>query len=321
MFNLNQLLPPIPQGKDVITYSVRINGKPIPDNFVVTTISTYRCFNRIPHATLQLLDSEVATQKLETSDQDLLSPGNPIEILAGYSKIEEIIFSGIIINHCIKIKGQKTPELKIVCKDLAVRLTVERKNNYFLNDTDQGIIESIIRQDEELDDNIAETLTEHQEMVQYHATDWDFIITRAEANAHLVEARDGEIISRPPDFEGEAKLVLNYGSSIFEFEAEMDARDQYPLAKASSWDYSKQELLEVQADDGGVSVLSGGGIGGAFGAATSAISTVAGAVGVSLPGAPPNTDYRESLGVKQQLNQHSGKLSQQELEGWAAAQY
>lgn len=322
MLNSSQLLPPLPGRTDVVTSSIKVNGSLIPDNFEVVSIIVNRCFNRIPYALLHVLDSDVSEQQMAVSDQDIFSPGNEIEIAAGYYGDEALIFKGIIIRHALKIRANQSPALEIECKDKAVRMTVERKNKYFLDSTDQEIIESVLRS-HSLTPDVGDTGVTHAEMVQYYATDWDFIQARAEANALLTLAKDGTVIARKPDFDGEAKMVLNYGSSIFEFEAEMDARDQYPAAKASAWDYSNQQLAEVQADASGVSPL--GGLGGAIGqaasAAGSAAQSVAGAVGRTLPGVPPNTDYRQALNVSHVLLQHAGKLTQPELEKWAEAQY
>ncbi|HMQ46523.1 MAG TPA: type VI secretion system tip protein VgrG [Saprospiraceae bacterium] len=322
MLNLSQLLPPLPDRTDVITFSIKVNGTLIPDNFEVSSIVVNRCFNRIPYALLQVLDSDVSAQRMEVSDQDIFSPGNEIEISAGYYRDEAVIFKGIIIRHALKIRAGQSPMLEIECKDKAVRMTVERKNAYFLESSDQEIIESILN-NHGLTPEVESTSVTHPEMVQYHATDWDFILTRAEANALLVLAKDNTIIAKKPDFEADAKMVLTYGSSIFEFEAEMDARDQYPAAKAVTWDYTNQALTEVQADANGVSALGGlgGAIAGAVGAVAGAAQSALGAVGVSLPGVPPNTDYTQSLGVSHVLLQHSGKLPQPELEKWVEAQF
>lgn len=310
MLNPSQLLPPVPGRTDVVTFSVKVNGSPVPDNFEVTAIVINHCFNRISYALLKVLDSDVAAQRMEVSDQDIFSPGNDIEISAGYYRDETPVFQGIIIRHALKISGFSSAVLEIECKDKAVAMTVERKNKYFLNSTDQEIIESIARS-HGLNPDVEDTGFTHPEMVQYYATDWDFILSRAEANALLVLTKGGALIAQKPDFNGDVKMVLNHGSSIFEFEAEMDARDQYPAAKAAAWDYSSQALLEVQAGASGVS--ASGGIGGALAGAASA--------GIRLPGVAPNTDYSQALGVSHILLQHPGKLTQPELEKWAEAQY
>lgn len=322
MLNPSQLLPPLPEKTDVVSLEIQINGNAIPDNLEVTHVSVNRSFNRIPYAVIRILGTEVSNAQREISDMDILSPGNTISIKAGYYTQNETIFEGIIIRHALKINGKQAPVIEIESKDVAVKMTIDRKNKYFADLKDSDIIEEI-SSSYGITGQIEDTADTHPEMVQYHATDWDFILTRAEANAKLVWVKDGELIVAKPDFEGEAGFVLSYGSSIYEFEAEMDARDQFPAVQATSWDHGNQELIAVEATADGVSPSGGllGGLSGAASALSGAAQSLAGAVGISLPGVPPNTDYREVLGVKNHLLQHSGKLSQGELEKWAEAKY
>ncbi|MEM9885307.1 MAG: type VI secretion system tip protein VgrG [Bacteroidota bacterium] len=317
MININpsQLLPPLPDKTDVITYTIKVNEEVISDQLEVMQIQVNRSFNRIPYAILRVLESDVSTQRMEVSDQDLLSPGNKIEVAVGYYSDETTIFKGIIIRHAIKVKSQKAPLIEIECKDVAVKMTVGRKNKYFFNKTDGSIIEEIAQSYKgEIQTEIKGADVEHPHMVQYFATDWDFVLTRADANALLVAVVDGKLFAQKPDFNQAAKHVFNYGSSLYEFEAEMDARDQYPAAKVASWNPAEQKVLAAEADAAGSSVLGGsGGLGGA-------ISKIGNLV-ADLRGTGVNTDYTQVIGIGNYLAQHSGVFTNQELQAWASAQY
>src|SRR5213078_3264991 len=53
-----------------------------------------------------------------------------------------------------------------------------------------------------------------------------------------------------PEFSGEAKLTIQYGATVHDLDAEIDARLQYKSVKGSSWRYTDQELLDsVEAED------------------------------------------------------------------------
>ena len=286
-------------------------------------MAIHRRFNRIPFAVLQIIDSGPSEQRLQASNQDVFSPGNTIELLVGYSSDETTLFKGLIIKHSIKILPGQSARIEVECKDQAIKMTVGRKNRYFGNIKDHEIIRQILNTDyrEDITGEIEETDAKHEHMVQYFATDWDFVLSRADANAQLVIPIDGNLVIQKPKFEADEKFVLNYGSSIYEFEAEMDARDQYPSARTVAWDSTEQALKVAEASENGPKLLSSGGIGGLVDAA-SAVAT-GGLQGLidSLDGSAPNTDYRQVIGIKNFLRQHSGTFTNEELQKWAEAQF
>jgi len=311
---LSQLLPPLPQDPSVISYALLVDGDALPDTVMVKSIQVTRCANRIPYALIEVLDGDPATQAFPSSDLDMLSPGKSIEIKLGYRGDNSTVFKGLIVRHALSIPQGGAPTVELECKDEAVKLTVGRKNKYFFNQKDSEIMEELIRNVGQPE--VDATSVEHKEMVQYYATDWDFILTRAEANGMIVFADDGKVIVQKPDFDQDPKFPLQYGSSIFEFEAEMDARDQYPTVEVSSWAVSEQEVQRI--NPGG-----SGGLGG-FGAAASsvggALSGAADRLGVDLPGNPPNTDYTQVMGLDQMPLQHGTNLNREEAQYWAEAQ-
>ena len=312
--NLSQLTIPLPEDTSVIDFTIKVNNVVISEEIGILSIEINRSFNRIANAQIVIRDGSVADQEFPISDQDTFSPGNEIEIMAGYLPERETLFKGIIIKHAIKICTKGQSYLEIECKDKAVKMTVGRKNKYFFNDTDSGIIESIARE-HGLTADVDNTNVNHQEMVQYFCTDWDFILTRAESNSKLVLTNNGELRIKSPEFEQEPEFTVNYGTSLFEFEAEMDARNQYPAAKAAAWNPASQDLIESEfssSGSGGTSLSS---------SLSGATSSVGSTLGTNLPGSSPSTDYSQVIGISNYLVQHSGRLSQEELQNWAEAQF
>ncbi len=307
---LNQLAPPLPQDTGLVSFVIKVNDLPIPDSIPVMRIEVAYAANRIPWATIAILDGDPATQTFASSDLDTLSPGQSIEILAGYGGINKQIFKGIILRHSVRIWQDEAPYIEIECKDEAIRLTAGRKNRYFFERKDSDIIEALLRPVVRAE--VEATRVRHREMVQYYATDWDFILTRAEANGMLVLTHAGKVSVQKPDLDQEARFALTYGSSIYEFEAEMDARDQFPRAEASTWDPADQQVLKMRASTQGRSLLGG--------LRPSLLSAAATNLGVNLPGQAPNTDYPQVMGWDAYPLQHGGDFSNEECEAWAEAQ-
>ncbi len=320
-FNLSQLLPPTPDRTDLVSYTLKIGGNTIPDVVAVKSITVTYSANKIPVAQVMILDGDVSTQRFDSSDLDIFSPGSEIEILAGYHGDEKTIFKGIIVKHTLRIPENSQPHLEITCKDKAVKLTAGRNNRYFFNQTDSEIISSILRGKVQAD--VEDTNTQHKEMVQYYSSNWDFVVTRAEANGMLVLTKQGLVAVKKPDFGQESKFTLNYGTSILEFEAEMDARDQYPDAEAVSWNPADQSRQTATPGGSG----GGGGFGGfslpslpnsPLGNAVG--NVISGTLGISLPTAPPNTDYTRVMGLDHYPLQHTGAFTTEETQAWAGAQ-
>lgn len=317
--NLNQLLPPLPRRTDLVTYVIKINGTAIPDTVSVHSIAVTHVANKVSSARIVIIDGDAASQRFATSDLDILSPGSPIEIALGYHGEDRSVFKGIIVRHTVRVPQQGTAHIEVLCKHISVKLTVGRYNRYFFDETDSDIIKSLARG--KVTAEVADTSFQHPEMVQYGCTDWDFLVTRAEANGLLVIPKGDKLLVKVPDFDQEAKFTLNHGTSIVEFEAEMDARDQYPDVQVTTWDPSDQRSVTATPSQSG-----GGGFGGMrvpsipTGPIANIMATAAGALGLRLPNQPPNTDYTRVMGWAHFPLQHTGQFANEEAQVWAQAQ-
>ena len=194
-------------------------------------------------ARITLIDGDPDKQDFELSSSKKFLPGAELEILAGYHGDNATIFNGVIIKHGLKVGKGCPHRLVIDLKDATVKMTVGRKNKYFFDKTDSDIFTTILSNDyKKLEYYIQTTTVKHPEMVQHYCTDWDFIVTRAEKNGQVVIVNNGNIDIVKPDTTTEPILQVQYGSSIWEFEVEEDARDQYAEVKASSWDIGTQAI-------------------------------------------------------------------------------
>jgi len=272
------------------TYKIFSGGTELPASVGVAMISIQKAVNKVPAARLVLYDGDVSASDFELSGGELFVPGKELEIRAGYNNLEESIFKGIIIRHGLEV-SDKASKLVLDLKDPAVKMTVGRKNKYFFESKDSDIIEEILGAYSGLSPDVEATTTTHPEMVQYYVTDWDFILTRAEVNGKLILVEDSKVKILKPETSAEAKLELQYGTNVVEFQAEMDARTQYSASKSTSWDLANQELKETEGSDPGMDFQS------------------------NISGA----DLADVIGLSDFRLQHSGGLDDQELQAWADA--
>ncbi|MFC4873924.1 type VI secretion system tip protein VgrG [Negadavirga shengliensis] len=225
-----------------ISYSIMVDGTEIPQTYEFLSIVTHAEVNRIPFARLVLKDGDTAKEDFEISNEEKFVPGKEIEIKMGFDGDNTSVFKGIIIKHGIKINGNQTSVLQLECRHKAVKMTIGRKNKYFLEAADGEIMEQLIGT-YGLSPEVESTEVKHKEMVQYYCSDWDFLVSRAEVNGKVVLCQDDKVLVREPKFDGEAEFGLRYGETLYEFEAEMDARHQYDAVRCSAWKYSGQEIL------------------------------------------------------------------------------
>lgn len=132
-------------------------------------------------------------------------------------------------------------------------MTLGRKSKYFYDSKDSDIIEELIGNSGTTAD-VEATSNTHKELVQFQASDWDFMLTRAQANGKLCFVDDGTVKVAKPDFSGEAVETVVFGSSVHEFDGEIDARDQFSKITAKTWSYTDQELTQVEAQDPAISL-------------------------------------------------------------------
>ncbi|NQX92423.1 MAG: phage late control D family protein, partial [Flavobacteriales bacterium] len=237
---------------DLITFKLLTEGKELSNAYEIKSIGVTKQVNKVPTAKIVLIDGEASSREFKLSNEELLVPGKKIEITAGYHSDEETIFKGIVIKHNVKIR-ENTSQLIIECKDEAVKMTLSRNSKYFYDSTDSEIIEQLIG-DHGLEKDVESMSFQHKELVQYDATDWDFMLMRAQANGKLCFIDDGKITVAKPDVGQSEVETITFGAPMRDFDAEIDARLQVKKVSSFAWNHTDQELLEIEAQDPSVSL-------------------------------------------------------------------
>jgi len=237
---------PLLNSHDVVKLSILSEGSRIDDTIQIASINVSNVINKIPYARIELFDGDMPNRDFPVSNSDVFKPGSEIEISAGYGDSEASIFKGIVIKHGIKVAGQNRSRLIIECRDKAVAMTVGRHNANYIDSKDSDIISTLIGQYSGLSTDVDATSTQYPELVQYYCSDWDFMLSRAEANGLLVCVEGAKLSVKEPQTSASAVLKLSYGDDIVEFNAEIDARSQLSEVNSASWDPSEQAVIEEQ---------------------------------------------------------------------------
>jgi len=252
---LDSLPPGTAPATDVVSAKVFINETELSGEVAVAEITVSKQFNKIASAQVVFMDGAASDRDFPLSADDTYKPGNTIRIQLGYHGDLTTVFEGVIVKHAIKIKPNGASRLIIDAKDKAIALTGARKSAYFIDKTDSDVITQLAGS---LTPDIESTSMSHKQLIQYDATDWDFLVTRAEANSMLVLTDDGKLVVKKPDTSATAVLVATYGDNIWDFDAEMDARRQVVSVMSTSWDYTQQQI--EQSDKGSANFTETGNI-------------------------------------------------------------
>ena len=232
---------------DIVSLSVRVGGAPISDLAMVARVEVETGVNRIPRARVRIIDGSAVDGTFALSDSGAFSPGQDIEVLAGYQSFNTPIFKGIILSQGLKVQGAGNSYLELSCADPAVKMTFQRSSRQFVDTSDSDVLLTLIR-DAGLDGDVPASDGTHEVIVKHEATDWDFLVMRAEALGRVVIADGGTVSIRPPDFEP-PELVVQYGDSIASLDLEVDASTQVPPLTASAWDPATQKVVSAKAGE------------------------------------------------------------------------
>jgi Rhs element Vgr protein len=274
---------------DIATFTILSEGQEVSRAYQVVSITVTHEINRIPSATIIIVDGEAAKETFEISDKDEFIPGKKIQIKVGYGSVYQSIFKGIVIRHSIKIRKNGS-FLTVECRDQAVKMTIGAKNKYFVQQKDSEIIESLIRQ-YGLQPSVEATQEQHKKVVQVETTDWDFMAVRADLNGKLLFVEDGTVKVAKPDIRQKPVQTLLFGSTILEFDAEIDARHQFKNIKAIGWNPVDQALDVVDAKE----------------------------PAPNNQGNLKATDLANVIGLQDFTIQHPGATPKPELQAWANA--
>ncbi|MFO7826887.1 MAG: type VI secretion system tip protein VgrG [Cyclobacterium sp.] len=240
------------RSSDLVTFELIVDGETLPDTIHVQSLMVQKEINRIPYANISIVDGDVSLGDFPLSNTNTFIPGNEIALLAGYHSDNTLIFKGIIVNHKLRVRDGRQ-ELVMECKDKAYKMNANRNSGYFYEQKDSDLMEQLISRNG-LEADIETTHYSHPELVQYQCTDWDFLVTRAQANGKVVTVEGGKVLVAKPDLGQESIETVTFGANILEFDAEMDARNQVESVASMGWNAADQVMERIEANDPGISL-------------------------------------------------------------------
>lgn len=233
-----------------VSVKVLSNGQTVNPDFELYGVDLALELNRVPWARLTYLDGDASKPEFRIANAKAFEPGNSIEIQIGYSRAEgmpekPVIFQGLVVGHRLEVDAGNST-LTVEIQDNTRRMTQNRQSRVFENKKDADILSELVRNTPGLSKGQwPDTGLVHEKMVQFNCTDWDFMLSRAEANGLLVAVQNGTINLLKADAAPTSAQLLTYGNSdMYEFEIAADGSEQVAGVQASGWDIKDQKRQE-----------------------------------------------------------------------------
>jgi uncharacterized protein involved in type VI secretion and phage assembly len=226
--------------------TITCGGQTLDPQVEIVEIEIRRELDRIPEATLSLLDGSVAKREFALSNGELFVPGKPVTIALRYEGDGEdvTLFDGLVVRHAVESQAESSM-LRVELKDAAIKLTRQRKSAVFREQTDDAAIRAVIDAAGLEAGAFATADVSHPELIQYYASDWDFIVSRADVQSLAVDVHLGVVSLAKLELAGSAKRTLEYGlGDVHEFELELDGSQQWAELSSVAWDLPGQKLAD-----------------------------------------------------------------------------
>lgn len=228
----------------------------VTDQCTLISLTVRKAINRIGKATLVLDAGEKPDGSFPDSDTSPFKPGKKIKLTAGYETIKgekdasalDVLFEGNIISHRLSINNRQRARVIIECRDFAYPATLGRKNKIFEEAKDGDTIAKVLK-GHGLSVSADPTSVEYPQLIQYYSTDWDFALSRADANGLVIITEGSQTTVKKPKVSQGAALTVEYGKDLIEFDGSLSTSDQYAATQSIAWEISTQALVKAIAEE------------------------------------------------------------------------
>lgn len=225
-------------------FTIKVDGQALPREHQLLSVSISLVVNRIASARLTYLDGSAASSDFPLGNSELLKPGKRVEILAGAGTQQDSLFVGVVVRMNVKVRDTSAPQLIIDCRHAAMKMHVGRGNSSYIDQSDSEVIEALLSKSG-ISGDVTSTSLKHKQLVQFHTSDWDFMLARAQANGLLVWPVGDKLTVGKPAVDAAPRCTLQFGATLLEFDGEIDARSQFSAVRGITWDPAQQNLIEV----------------------------------------------------------------------------
>ncbi|MFT5819789.1 MAG: phage protein D [Crocinitomix sp.] len=238
-----------------LKYEIYLEGDLLDNEaFQLIGLSVTDRLNRVPRARLEINYYSVTEKKesqvvLQSSDKlaeapkkksAAFLPGGEIQIKLGYDTQSTEVFSGLITKQNLEANGRSSYVITVECKHKVNTMTLGKRTRFLHEGLSGTSSEKENGVDQVADMDALEKLVdfydmkldgpttlkhefEHENLVQYNCSDWDFLIIRAEQLGLVCRVEKDQIKMIDPVIGETIKDSVVLGETLISYEAEHDA--------------------------------------------------------------------------------------------------
>jgi uncharacterized protein involved in type VI secretion and phage assembly len=238
----------VPDGFTIPT--VLVDGSALPPNFAPLSIDVTHAVNRIPTALISIQAQSAVADQAPLMAGGPFKPASEVEIKLRRADEDDVsVFKGLVTAFEVHTR-EGLPTLDVVVKDKSVKLTGARNTRIWNDIADTDAIRSIVSDASLKVDTAPDTTPQHKTLVQHDCTDWDFILTRADAQGLGVVAIDGALSLKALAVDGEPAYSFSLGlDPITDLHFELNAASQAPSLSGVAWDPKQLAATEPATAD------------------------------------------------------------------------
>jgi len=227
-------------------FIVKVGGEALPREHQLLAASIVTAANRIASARLVYADGSAAAGNFELAGSARFVPGAVVEVLAGAGAAPALLFKGIVVRQSVRVREHAGSQFIVECRHAATRLALQRRSANHIEQRDDEVIEALLGA--VADAEVAATGLRHAQLVRHDVSDWDFCVARALANGWAILTRGAGLAVRAPAL-GRSVATLQYGATLLDFDAEIDARAQSGAVQTLTWSPADQALHACDGDE------------------------------------------------------------------------
>ncbi len=231
-----------------VSFELSINGKTSKLSPHILKIQVNKTIGKISRAKVVIHDGDSSKEKFELIETNTPKIGDTVEIkIGGDPTTLKSVYKGVVSGLSAEISNFNQ-HVTIECVDKAFQMTKGRNTSIFLKKKDDAIIKEIVGNYSGITVSADATTTEHEKLVQYGVTDWDFLLMRAEANGLLVSNSDNEIAAKKPKLTAAASHTYSNGTNILNVQIQATGEPAISSMSIQHWDYDSGGIKTGKSD-------------------------------------------------------------------------